>query len=571
MNSLPRFFTVALVACLLILPACLNGKPEYSGGQPTSFEHVAIASDHPAATRIGLEIMRRGGNAFDAAVAVQFALAVAYPGAGNIGGGGFAVLRTAAGEIAALDFRETAPLTAQRDMYLDPDGDVVPGVSLLGHLAVGVPGSVDGMVQLHQRFGQLEWQDVVQPAVDLARQGFRLTRRQAEKFNFHRDKLAGQNRSPIPVVRNDRPWQNGDIVVQDSLASTLERIRDRGRAGFYAGVTARYLIAEMQSGGGLIIQDDLDRYRSVWRQPVAGHYRGYRVVSMPPPSSGGVALLQMLYGLEAWPISKWKPDDWRRLHVKTEVERIVYADRAVHLGDPDYYPVPTAVLLSDGYLQRRFANISLQYRLPFASVNAGTVAPPESPETTHFSVVDRQGNAVSITTTLNGSFGAKVMVAGAGFFLNNEMDDFSSKPGMPNQFGLVGAEANAIEPGKRMLSSMTPTIVEKEGKLFLVVGSPGGSTIITTVAQVISNVIDQEMALDDAVTAARVHHQWLPDVIYHEPGAIGLETLVELGNLGHEFKERKSLGRVNAIMVLPDGKRVGVHDSSRGDGLADGY
>lgn len=571
-------YLICRIGWLLLLPlvflslSCTSAKTRIQvAGEVQPAVNGAVASDHPAATGVGLAILEKGGNAYDAAVAVQFALAVAYPGAGNIGGGGFAIVRTAEGEVTALDFREMAPAHADRKMYLDPDGDIIPRASLDGHLAVGVPGSVDGMARLHHRFGRLDWQEVLQPAIKLARYGFALTQRQADKLNRYRDKIVDLNRVPPPLVRFDRPWREGDRVFQNDLAATLERIGEQGRAGFYSGETARRLVGEMNRGRGLIRQEDLDAYRSVWRTPVTGNYRGYRIVSMPPPSSGGIALLQILYGLEAWPLAKWSSGDWRRIHVMTEIERLVYADRAEHLGDPDYYPVPIAKLLSDGYLQRRFANVSLQYRTASADIGPGLFSGPESNETTHFSIVDREGNAISVTTTLNGSFGSKVMVEGAGFFLNNEMDDFSSKPGVPNQFGLVGDEANAIVPGKRMLSSMTPTIVEKEGELFLVLGSPGGSTIITTVAQVISHVIDSELELTDAVSAPRVHHQWLPDVIYHEPDALSIDTIVALTDLGHELKQRSQIGRVNAVQVLPDGRYLGVHDAKRGDGAAGGY
>ena len=570
-NVCPRIFRLFVIVCLFLLTACAKAKLDRNPVTYSATGNAIVSSDHPAASRIGITILQQGGNAFDAAVAVQFGLAVAYPGAGNIGGGGFAVMRTADGRVDALDFRERAPLAASRNMYLDPDGDIIPRLSLDGHLAVGVPGSVDGMVQLHQRYGRLQWQQIIQPALDLARNGFALTPRQAEKFNRYQEKFIGLNRTKPALVRSDRKWMPGDLLVQDDLAATLERIRDAGRAGFYAGETARLLVEEMQASNGLMTTEDLETYRAIWRRPVTGTYHGYQIISMPPPSSGGIALLQILYGLSPWPLNEWKGDDWRRVHVKTEIERLVYADRAVHLGDPDFASVPVGQLLSDFYLQSRFANVSLQYRTPSSEVEAGTYPLAESSETTHFSVVDAEGNAVAITTTLNGSFGSKVVVSGAGFFLNNEMDDFSSKPGEPNQFGLVGGEANAIEPGKRMLSSMTPTIVEKDDKLFLVVGSPGGSTIITTVAQVISNVIDRKMSLSEAVAAPRVHHQWLPDLVFHEPDALTLESIVGLDELGHELKERKSIGRVNAIMVLPDGRKVGVHDVKRGDGLAAGF
>lgn len=562
---------VISILLLVLLSSCLRpakNAPTLHGAN--TFENGAVATDHPAATEIGVAILEQGGAAGDAAVAVQFSLAVAYPGAGNIGGGGFAVIRTAEGQKKALDFRETAPGAAGPDMYLDPDGDVVPRLSLDGHLAVGVPGTVDGMVRLHERFGRLPWAELIQPAIDLAREGVVLTSRQAAKFNRFREQLLAWNET-APLVRNDRAWRTGDRLVQPELAATLERIRDHGREGFYEGETARLLLAEMQRGGGLIDQDDLEGYSAVWRQPVTGTYHGYEIVSMPPPSSGGIALLQILYGLEPWPLDEWPVSDWRRVQIMAEIERLVYADRARHLGDPDHYPVPVDELLSDHYLQTRFANLLLGQRIPSSQVGPGTMPAQESSETTHFSVVDGAGSAVAVTTTLNGSFGSKVMVDEAGFFLNNEMDDFSSKPGVPNQFGLIGGEANAVEPGKRMLSSMTPTILEKEGDLFMVLGSPGGSTIITTVAQVIVNSIDGEMALPDAVAAPRIHHQWLPDVIFHEPDALTLETVIELGEMGYELRERSRIGRVNVIKVLPDDRLMGVHDRTRGDGSAGGY
>ncbi len=529
-----------------------------------------VAAGHPEATRVGVEILERGGNAFDAAVAVHFALAVAYPGAGNIGGGGFAVYRLLDGDAGALDFRETAPSAAHREMYLDQQGEVVPRLSLDGHLAVGVPGSVDGMVELHRRFGSLPFAALVQPAIDLARAGVVLTGREAEKLNRHRADFLAFNAEIPYVVNPDGAWLAGDRLRHPELAVTLERIRDRGRAGFYAGETAALIVAEMRRGGGILTAADLAGYRAVWREPVVGGYRGYRILSMPPPSSGGIALLQLLKGAETFPVSRWGFNRTPTVHLMVELERRVYADRAKWLGDPDFFPVPVSTLLDADYLRRRMADIDPARKTDSARVAAGRIGSPESAETTHFSIVDGAGNAVAVTTTLNGSFGSRVLVAGAGFFLNNEMDDFSAKPGLPNQFGLIGAEANAIAPGKRMLSSMTPTILDRDGELFMVLGTPGGSTIITTVFQVILNVVDHGMTMQEAVDARRVHHQWLPDAVQVEPEALSAETRFELERMGHSFTDVPVLGKVNAVLVLPGGRQEGAADRTRGDDAAGG-
>ncbi|WP_311181716.1 gamma-glutamyltransferase [Hymenobacter volaticus] len=507
---------------------------------PVVTEQAMVVSAHPEATRIGVEILRRGGNAYDAAVAVQFALAVALPTAGNIGGGGFLLYRGADGTEGALDFREIAPAAASRDMYLDQQGNVIPDLSTLGHLAAGVPGTVAGMEVVHKKLGKLPWRDVVQPAVDLAAQGLKLTEKEANGLNNQRENFLKYNPTTPPAyVRPDgatRPWQAGDVIKYPELASTLGRIRDQGRAGFYTGKTADLIVAEMQRGKGIISKKDLVNYQPKWRIPLHGQYRGYDVQTFPPPSSGGVALLQMLQMLEFFDLGKAGWHSPQATHWITEAERRVYADRATYLGDPDFGRVPVAQLLEKPYNQQRMAS-TLPYRAtPSAEVAAGAGLPGyESDQTTHYNIVDATGNAVSCTTTLNGGYGSKVVVAGAGFLLNNEMDDFSSKPGTPNAYGLVGGAANAIAPGKRMLSSMTPVILTKNQKLAMVVGTPGGSTIITSVMQAILHTIDYGMNAQQAVAVPRLHHQWLPDYIDVEENALLPATQDSLRARGYKL------------------------------------
>ncbi|RNI31680.1 gamma-glutamyltransferase [Rufibacter latericius] len=528
-----------------------------------------VVSAHPEASRIGLEILRKGGNAYDAAVATGFALAVAFPVAGNIGGGGFLVYRKQDGEVGALDYREKAPKAASRDMYLDAQGNVIADASTLGHLAVGVPGAVDGMVAIHQKLGSLRWAQVIQPAIDLARKGVVLTEREASMLNGAKESFLKANKF-IPNVVRDTPWQKGDVLPMPELARTLERIRDKGRVGFYEGETADLLVKEMKRGGGIISHQDLKEYQSVWRPVVTGTYRGYKVISMPPPSSGGIALLQLLQMVEPFDLGKWGWQQANTVHVMTEAQRRVYADRATYLGDPDFVQVPMASLLNPAYLKNRMVTFDMGKATPSTQVGAGQLVAKESDQTTHYSIVDQWGNAASITTTLNGGYGSKVVVEGAGFILNNEMDDFSAKPGVPNMFGLIGGEANAIAPGKRMLSSMTPTILEKDGKLFMVVGTPGGSTIITSVFQAILNVVDHGMSMQQAVAAPRFHHQWLPDRIEPEPAAISSQVRESLQKKGHTLQNRSNYGAVDGILKGKDGKWEGGADP-RGDDTALGY
>ncbi len=528
-----------------------------------------ISSGHPLATKVGIEILRNGGNAFDAAIGVQFALAVVFPRAGNIGGGGFAVFRKSDGEAGSLDFREKAPGNAEEDMYLDEEANVMPNLSTQGHLAAGVPGSVDGMFKLHEKFGSKPMSELIQHAIDLAQNGYVLTEEAAFQLNRFREVFVETNGDDFLLVKQGG-WNAGDSVKYLDLAFTLTQIRDRGRDGFYDGIVADRIIEEMQRGGGLISKGDLKNYEAQWREPLIGNYRGHKVISMPPPSSGGVALIQLLQGAEAFDIKTLGHNTKETIHVLTELERRVYADRATHLGDPDFYDVPVDMLLNDDYNEERFATIDQNQKTNSQDVKEGEVDVIESVETTHFSVVDPQGNAVAVTTTINGFFGCKVMVKGAGFFLNNEMDDFSAKPGVPNMFGLVGAEANSIRPGKRMLSSMTPTILEKDGKLKMVVGTSGGSTIITSVFQTIMNVIDHSMTMQDAVNAKRVHSQWLPDVILIEEKGVDASVLNELKNMGHTINFRDSMGRMDCILVREDGQLEGGPDYTRGDNYAEG-
>lgn len=532
---------------------------------------AAVACAHPEAARIGAEILSVGGNAVDAAIAMQWALAVCYPQAGNIGGGGFMVLRLADGTTNTLDFRESAPAGATETMYQDANGEIIKGKSLYTHQAVGVPGSVSGLYESHRKYGKLPMEMLIAPAIKLAESGFRITAIQAGLLNKYKADFKDRNRTQIPFLHRNKDWKEADLIVQANLAETLKRISKNGEKEFYTGRTANLIIEEMKAGGGIITLEDLANYKPIWRKPIVSDFGNYKLILMPPPSSGGIAIAQLLHMWEAAQTTDMAHNSVEYIHLISEMERRVYTDRSVHLGDPDFHEVPIDNLLSKNYLKARIADFDSLRATPSEDVKAGNFSIKfESTETTHLSVVDAEGNAVSVTTTLNDHYGSKIMVAGAGFFLNNEMDDFSSKPGTPNLFGLVGGKANSIEPNKRMLSSMSPTIVEKDGELFLVVGSPGGSTIITSVFQTIMNTAVFEMNLKDAIAAPKFHAQWLPDAIFLEENRFATDQIDSLKALGHKIDYYPSLGRVDAILVNPDKTLQGCGDP-RADNHAAGY
>lgn len=567
--------TNVICLVLFILSGCTNAArtPEqvYDEHKTITADSGIVVSAHAESSKIGIAVMRKGGNAIDAAVAAGFALAVCYPEAGNIGGGGFMLIRLNDGKTDLIDYREKAPARATGEMFLDDNGNVKEGLSTDSHLATGVPGSVDGLIHAHSKYGELPFSEVIQPAIDLARNGFPLKEEQANSLNKNRDKFVSRNVS-VPAFVRESPWKTGDTLRQPLLAETLERIRDFGRDGFYSGKTARLIIREMERGGGLITEEDLINYQSVSREPIYTDYRGYRIITAPPPSGGGIILLQILEMIEKYPVKENGFHSSANVHLIAEAERRAFADRSFYYGDPDYMTVPADVFLNNDYLSERMSSFNPESASLSSEVTHGDVYKFFSSglETTHYSVVDPQGNAVSTTTTLNGSFGNFVVVDSAGFLLNNEMDDFSIKPGYPNIYGLTGGQINSVQPGKRMLSSMTPSIVVKDGKLFIILGSPGGSTIPTSVLQVIVNVIDFGMNISDAVDAGRFHHQWLPDYISYEEGGLSEEVVEKLKRLGYQMVPVRSLGRVNAIMMLDDGRKSSGADK-RGDNAAIGY
>lgn len=538
----------------------------YASSKKVVASHGAVASAHPLASKVGMEIMRQGGNAFDAAIATQLALAVVYPGAGNIGGGGFLVARRASGEMLSLDYREMASSLARRDMYLDAAGNVLEGKSLNGHLSAGVPGTVAGLFET-AKYANLPFAKLIQPAIDLAEKGFVLTEREAASLNALQADLTKYNTVKTAFQKNTA-WRNGDTLVQADLANTLKRIRDRGAAGFYEGTTAQLISEEMRRGDGILTLDDLKNYKAKWRQPHLFSYKGYTVIGMPMPSSGGTLLHQMMKMVEERPLATYGFQSPLAVQLMVEAERRAYADRAEFMGDADFVKVPEKALTDTAYLNQRMKD----YRPGEAGSSRVTrpgQLPHESEETTHLSVLDAAGNAVSVTTTLNNSYGSKTVVGGAGFFLNDEMDDFSAKPGVPNLYGAVGGEANAIAPGKRMLSSMAPVVVLKNNQPFLVVGTPGGTTIPTSVYQTLLNIIDFGLSTEDAVYKPKFHHQWLPDEIAVEKNfPAGVRSALE--KMGYKIVDRSSIGRVEAIKVLADGRLEAVADN-RGDDAAEGW
>lgn len=541
-----------------------NKASDYSIQKQITCTKGAVVSAHPLASMVGLDILKQGGNAFDAAIATQLALAVVYPGAGNIGGGGFLLAHLKSGENISLDYREKAPSKASRDMYLDENGNVQTNLSRYGHLASGVPGTVAGLFA-SMKYARLPFKKLIQPAIDLAEKGFAITAAQASSFNYNKKEFLEQNLSPVAFVKEEK-WKAGDILIQKELANTLKRIRDKGQRGFYEGETARLIVAEMQNGKGIITLDDLKNYLAKERTVLSFNYKDYQVISMPLPSSGGVLLEQMMKMIEDRNIASMEFQTAASVQLMTEVERRAFADRGEFLGDPDFVKVPVETLVSKAYLKERMKDYEPGKAGNSKTTKAGVIK--ESEETTHLSVFDAEGNAVAVTTTLNDSYGSHTVVAGAGFILNNEMDDFSAKPGVPNMYGAIGNDKNAIAPGKRMLSSMTPTIVLKDGTPFLVVGTPGGTTIPTSVFQTLVNILEFNMSADDAVNKPKFHHQWLPDTLYVEKD-LSADVQNQLKEMGYNIKPREAIGRTEVIQIR-NKKIIAVADK-RGDDDARGF
>ncbi|MEX0997309.1 MAG: gamma-glutamyltransferase [Flavobacteriaceae bacterium] len=546
---------------LLLLFSC---KTEQQPTKKTGLiaENAMVVTAREEASEIGLSILKQGGNAFDAMAATELALAVAFPFAGNIGGGGFMVYRTQDGQTGTLDYREKAPLAAHSDMYLDEKGEVIPGKSILGAMAIGVPGTIAGIFAAHEKFGSLPIENIIEPVISLARKGVVVTSVQERSLNRARDLIiqtSGEN------TLFSKVYKAGDTIKHLAFAETLTTIKNNGRDEFYKGETAKKIVDFLKQNGSIISLEDLEKYEAKWRKPVTFNYKDLKIISMSPPSSGGVCLGQILKMIEPYDLKSYGHNSLESVQLIAEASRRAYADRSYYLGDPDFVEIPLDTLLSETYLSQRMSNFTFEQATPSSSVSHGSIKmSQESNETTHYSIVDSFGNAVSVTTTLNGAYGSKLYSEELGFFFNNEMDDFSSKPREPNMFGLIGAEANKIEPEKRMLSSMTPTIIEKDGKLWMVLGTPGGSRIITTVLQTLLNVYEFEMTMQEASDAPRFHHQWLPDEITFEDGFSN--TLFEkLKTKGYTTTQNEAqiLGSITAILVLEDGKLEAGADKRR--------
>ncbi|MES2373566.1 MAG: gamma-glutamyltransferase [Bacteroidota bacterium] len=538
---------------------------KYTIVKKADYSKASVSSAHPLASMVGAAIMKAGGNAFDAAIATQLTLAVVYPDAGNIGGGGFLLARKANGELIGIDYREAAPEKATRDMYLDKNGNMQPTLSLNGHLASGIPGTVAGLFATLP-YAKLPFKQLIQPAIDLAEKGFAISEREASSLNGTHDAFVKYSTRPTALVKEGK-WKAGDTLVQKELAATLKRIQKDGAMGFYGGETAKLIVDEMNRGNGIIGLDDLKNYTAKLRNPLEFEYRGHQVISFAPPSSGGLLIAEMLKMIEKYPVGSYGFQSTRSVQLMVEAERRAYADRAEHMGDPDFYKVPVKTLMSEAYAASRMNDYDPNR--PSVSTNIKAGVAKESEETTHLSVMDAAGNMVAVTTTLNGGYGSRTVVGGAGFLLNNEMDDFSAKPGVPNMYGAYGGEANSIVPGKRMLSSMTPTLLLKNHKPYVVIGTPGGTTIPTSVYQAIVNLVDFNMNADDAVNKPKFHHQWLPDEVSVERD-FDIETKKQLQAMGYKIVERGGIGRTEAIRVLSNGKRETVADK-RGDDSVAGF
>jgi gamma-glutamyltranspeptidase/glutathione hydrolase len=560
----------ALTAFLVV--ASITVAPRAASREPVRARHGMVASTSEIASRVGVEIMQRGGNAIDAAVGVGLALAVTWPPAGNIGGGGFMMIRRANGETEIIDYRERAPLAASRDMYLDKKGDVIKGASTVGYRAAGVPGTVAGLSLALQRHGKLKWADVIEPARKLASEGFTMSHHLTRSLQGTERLLTQFPDSKRIFLRNGKFYEEGERLVQPELAATLARLKEQGPREFYEGKTAQMIVADMKASGGLITDRDLKEYEPTVRKPLKGTYRGYEIVTMPPPSSGGAALIEMLNMLEHYNIAESGPGSSDTIHLLVEAQRRAFADRAEFMGDADFVKVPVAGLVSKKYAAELAKTIDREHATPSSKIRAGSATAYESPETTHFTVIDEEGNVVTNTYTLNGGYGSGATARGTGVLLNNEMDDFTSKPGVPNAYGLLQSENNAIAPRKRPLSAMTPTIVLKDGKVWFAIGSPGGPTIINTVLQVIVNVVDFGMNIQQAIDAPRFHHQWMPDRIAFEPLGINRDTRAALEKKGHVFAEKPgNMGDAEGVMIdSKSGMRLGASDPRSG-GVAVGY
>jgi len=569
------FITIAIISCKQdiknpiteITTTTIEKKAEVK--KSIIADKAMVVSAREEASKIGIEILKKGGNAFDAMIATDLALAVSFPFAGNLGGGGFMVYRTQYGEIGALDYREKAPMLASRDMYLDENGEFISKKSKVEGLAVGVPGTIAGIFAVHEKLGSLPIEEILAPVIALAKRGFVVTKKQADRLSHYQPTFNEVNNENSIFTKT---YKEGDTLKNIALSNTLIRISQNGRSEFYNGKTGEDLVRFLKSKNGIISMEDLNAYEAEWREPIEFEYKDLKIISMSPPSSGGICLAQILKLIEPYPIKEYGHNSIKTIQVITEAERRAYADRSFYLGDPDFIDIPVETLLSNDYLKGRMDDFSFEKATSSDSLSYGVIPGYESDETTHYSIVDQFGNAIAVTTTLNGAYGSKLYVKELGFFLNNEMDDFSAKPGTPNMFGLIGGEANSIAPQKRMLSSMTPTLVEKGDQFWMTVGTPGGSKIITSVLQTILNVYEFEMDMQQAVDAPRFHHQWFPDVIRFEPNSFPKDSLQFLKEKGYYVEEKNStiLGKVDGIRVLSNGKLEGGADR-RGDDTAVGF